>query len=125
MSALSEHEGNGNPTETRLQPEDTKAQIYSPLQHFDILSSRFERFLFKYIYIYLVGLFFLQQLLALGYFILNGISIEVFLLAGGLNALFLVAFILVIWRFNVWRLHTPKTYNDPRKSDKKRLACKV
>jgi hypothetical protein len=111
MSALSEHEGNGNPTETRLQPEDTKEQIYSFLQHFDILTSRFDSFLFKYIYIYLVGLFVLQQFIVLAYIILTGISTEV-LFGSGLNAFGVVIFISVIWSFNVWRLHTPKTLCD-------------
>jgi hypothetical protein len=43
MSTLSEHTGNGNPTATSLQREDTKEQIDGVLQHFDVLPSRFDR----------------------------------------------------------------------------------
>jgi hypothetical protein len=52
MSTLSKHTGNGNPTATSLQPKDTKEQIDGVLQRFDVLPSRFDRFLFKYIYVY-------------------------------------------------------------------------
>ena len=34
MSTLSEHTGNGSPTATSLQREDTKEQIDGVLQHF-------------------------------------------------------------------------------------------
>jgi hypothetical protein len=114
MSTLSEHTGSGNPTETRFQREDTKEQIYSILQHFDVLPSRFDRFLFKYIYVYLIGLFFPLELL----FIISllGISSQLnvggVLLQGGVGVLPVVTIILFIWSFNVWRLSTPETLRD-------------
>jgi len=48
MSTLSEHTGNGNPTATRLQQEDTKGRIDGVLRNFDVLPSRFDRFIFRY-----------------------------------------------------------------------------
>jgi hypothetical protein len=117
MSTLSEHKGNGNSTETSLQPKNTKEQIDGLLQHFDVLPSRFDRFIFKYIYVYLIGLFFLAPLLILLYIFPLIISSqfparEFLLEAVGIPALFVLAFILTIWRFNVWRLRTPKTLRD-------------
>jgi hypothetical protein len=55
MSTLSEHTGNGNPTESSRQREDTKAQLDGVLQQFDVLPSRIDRVLFKYIYVYQYG----------------------------------------------------------------------
>jgi hypothetical protein len=115
MSTLSEHTGNGTPTETRLQREDTKEQIASILQKFDVLSSRFDQHIFKYIYVYLIGLFFLSELLLTIY--LLSISTqrkvgEVLLTGGGLGAIPLVGLIMAIWAFNVWRFSTPKTLCD-------------
>jgi hypothetical protein len=116
MSTLSEHTGNGNPTEINLQREDTKEQIYGLLQHFDVLPSILDRYIFKYIYVYLIGVFFLAQLppIILTFFLGNRPQIQVgeFLLGSGLDALLQVSLILVIWRFNVWRLRTPKTLRD-------------
>ena len=62
MSTLSEHTGNGNPPATSLHVEDIKEQIDDLLQHFDVLPSRFDRILFKYTYVFLIGNFFLQEL---------------------------------------------------------------
>ncbi|GAC1647443.1 MAG: hypothetical protein NVS4B12_15230 [Ktedonobacteraceae bacterium] len=115
MSTLSEHPGSGNPTETRLPREDAKAQIDGILQHFDILPSKLERFIFKYIYIYLLGLFFPTELLFIIYLlsISSQLKVEgVLLTRGGLGALPVVAFIIGIWAFNVWRLSTPKTLHN-------------
>ena len=112
MSPLSEHTGNGNSTETRLQREETKEQIDGLLQHFDVLPSRFDRFLFRYIYVYLLGLFFLAQLLNLIYLLARNSQVGGALQAVGLSVLPMVATISVIWRFNVWRSRTPKTLRD-------------
>ena len=112
MSPLSEHTGNGNSTETRLQREETKEQIDGLLQHFDVLPSRFDRFLFRYIYVYLLGLFFLAQLLNLIYLLARNSQVGGALQAVGLSVLPMVATISVIWRFNVWRWRTPKTLCD-------------
>ena len=116
MSTLSEHTGNGNPTETSRQREHTTAQIYGILRNFDVLPSRFDRVIFKYIYVYLISLFFLAQLLILSYIFLPGISSQFqvgeFLLESGLNTSPVIVVILVLWRFNVWRWHTPKMLRD-------------
>src|ERR1700693_1908540 len=53
MSTLSERTGNGTPTETSRQREETKEQIDGMLQQFDVLSSRVDRGIFTYIYVYL------------------------------------------------------------------------
>src|SRR5256885_15186269 len=113
MSPLSEHTGNGNSTETRLQREETKEQIDGLLQHFDVLPSRFDRFLFRYIYVYLIGLFSLARLLN---FLFLDISSQ--LQAGeilwgiGLDGLIVIVFISVLWRFNAWRVRMPKMLRD-------------
>jgi hypothetical protein len=112
MSTLSEHTGNGNPTATSLQREDTKAQLDGVLQQFDVLSSRFDRFIFKYIYVYLIGLFFLAQLLNFIYLLARNAQVGGALHGVGLSVPPTVAIIAVIWRFNVWRVRTPKTLRD-------------
>jgi len=116
MSTLSEHTGNGNPRETSLQREDTKEQIYEILQHFDVLPSRFDRVIFKYIYVYLIGLFIPSELLLILFILSVSPQLQAQVggvpLGGGLNVLSLVAFISIIWTFNVWRSRTPKTLLD-------------
>jgi hypothetical protein len=111
MSTLSEHTGNGNPTATSLQPKDTKEQIYGVLQQFDVLRSRFDRFLFRYIYIYLLGLFLLGELLIIPP-ILSQPQAGKLLLVLGVSVVPVVVGISMIWLFNVWRLRTPKTLRD-------------
>ena len=115
MGALSEHDGNGTPTETSLQREDAKEQIASILQKFDVLPSRFDRNIFKYIYIYAIGLFLLSELLIMIYFLSISSQLkvgEVLLREGGLGAFPLVGIILIVWAFKVWRLSAPKTLRD-------------
>jgi hypothetical protein len=115
MSSLSEHDGNGIPAETRLQQKDTKNQIASILQQFDVLPSRFDQHIFKYIYVYLISLFFLSELLLM-LALLNSSSQpkvgEVLLTEVGLVALPAVGLILSIWAFNGWRFSEPKTLRD-------------
>jgi hypothetical protein len=112
MSTLSEYTGNGNPTATSLQPKDTTEQIDDILQQFDVLPSRFDRFLFKYIYVYLLGLFVPAQLLSFIFFLDRNPQVGGALLQVGLGVPPLVIFVLAIWRFNVWRLRTPNTLRD-------------
>ncbi len=113
MSTLGEHTGHGNPTETSLQREDTKEQIDGLLQHFDVLPSTLDRFIFKYIYVYLIGLFFLDRLLfLLNLSISSQFQVREVLFGVGPSVLFMLGIILILWRFNVWRLHTPKTLRD-------------
>jgi hypothetical protein len=57
MSTLDEYGGHANPTETRLKRGDTRGQIDGVLQQFDVLPSSVDRFIFKYISLYLLGLF--------------------------------------------------------------------
>jgi hypothetical protein len=113
MSTLSEHTGNGNPIESSPQPEETKERIYSVLQQFDVLPSRFDRFLFKYIYVYLLGLFFLSELPLIITFLIGNLQIEQVLVTGvGINMPPVIVAILMFWRFNVWRWQTPHTLRD-------------
>src|SRR5438105_11920831 len=110
MSTLSEHTGNGTPTETSLTPEETKAQIYAMLQQFDVLTSRFDRVVFKYISVYLLGLCFPSELLLILFFLSISPQLQAqaggVLFGGGLSALAVIVFLSIIWRFNVWRSHT-------------------
>lgn len=113
MSILSKHTGNGTPTESSLQREETKEQLDSVLQQFDVLPSRFDRFLFKYIYVYMIGLLFLAQLLTIISLLGSNSQVGEVLLQGvGFGVPPTVATILAIWRFNVWRWRTPKTLRD-------------
>jgi hypothetical protein len=100
MSTLRKHTGNENPTATSLQQEETKEQIDGVLQQFDVLPSRFDRFLLKYIYVYLLGLLFLGELLS----IISSLAMHpqvggVILQGVGLGVLPMLAIILMIWRF--------------------------
>ena len=112
MRTLSEHTGNGNPPTTSLQSKDTKEQIDGVLQQFDVLPSRFDRGIFKYIYVYLLGLFVPAQVLSFIFFVGRNPQVGGALLQVGLGVPALVIFILGIWRFNVWRLRMPKTLRD-------------
>jgi hypothetical protein len=115
MSTLEEHKGNENPRETSLQREDTKEQIDGILQHFDVLPSKLDRFIFRYIYVYMVGIYLLSELLFIPFVFLQGIrSIQVgeILLLSGLAVFPAVIIISVVWSFNVWRLRAPKTLRD-------------
>jgi hypothetical protein len=116
MSTLSEHPGNGAPTKTSLQREETKEQIDGMLQQFDVLSSRFDRFIFKYISVYLLGLFFPSAMLLILLFLSISPQLQAqlggVLLGGGLSASSVVVILTFIWLFNVWRSRTPKTLRD-------------
>jgi len=111
MSTQSKHTGNGNPTATSLQPKDTKEQIDGILQQFDVLPSRFDRFLFRYYYFFLIGLLFLGELLLIPP-ILSQPQAGTALLVLGVGALPMVVIIPIIWLFNVWRSRTPKTLRE-------------
>jgi hypothetical protein len=113
MSTLSEHTGNGNLTERSRQPKDTKAQIDGILQQFDVLPSRFDRFLFKYILVYLLGLFVPAELLTNITSLSRNPQVGGVLLQGvGHDVLPMLAIILALWRFNVWRVRPPNTLRD-------------
>ncbi|GAC1359485.1 MAG: hypothetical protein NVS4B11_38330 [Ktedonobacteraceae bacterium] len=120
MSTPSDYIGNGTATETSLQREDTKEQIYDILQHFDVLPSRFDRFIFKYIYVYLIGLFFLSELFFIILLLSISSPVEGSFLSIRLGVLPVIAIISVLWAFNVWRLSTPKTLRDLL--EKKRIS---
>ncbi len=104
MGTLSEHAGNGNPIESSRQGEETKERMYSVLQQFEVLPTRFDRLLFQYIYVYLLVLFFLAELLFLIAFLIENRQVEqVLVTVVGINMPPVVLAILVFWRFNVWR----------------------
>lgn len=112
MSTLREHKENENPTNQPLA--DTKEQVYRLLQHFTVLPSHSDRFLFKYISLLLIGNFFLGELLFIPIYFLGTGSFPIaeFLLGSGFNMLSTVIFLSVLWRFEVWRSRTPKTLYD-------------
>ena len=115
MSTLGEHTGNGNPTATRLQREATKEQIDGILQHFDVLPSKLDRCIFRYIYVFVIGIYLLSELLFIPIVFLQGISsfqVGEILLLSGLALFVAVIIIFVIWPFNVWRLSAPKALRD-------------
>jgi hypothetical protein len=113
MSTLSERTGNENPTAKSRQREETKTQFDGILQQFDVLPSRFDRFLLKYIYVYLLGLLFLAQLLFIIALLRMNIHIgRVLVLTGGFGVLPTLALIAFIWRFHVWRSRAPQTLRD-------------
>jgi hypothetical protein len=113
MSTLSERTGNGNPPVPSLRREETKEQIYAVLQHFDVLPSRFDRFLFKYIYVYLLSLFFLSELLNFLFLLSRNLLVgEALLQQVGFAVPPMVVTILVLWRFNAWRVRSTHSLRD-------------
>src|SRR5579863_6446745 len=97
MSTLGEHKGNGNLTETSRQREERTAQMNGVLQHFDILPSRCDRFIFKYIYVYLIGLFVPSEVLVIPFLLNTSSQLQVqaggVLLGVGQNVLGLALFL--------------------------------
>src|SRR5579864_8348197 len=124
MSTLGEQHENGNLMETGQQPEETKAPMNGIFQHFDVLPSSFDRSIFKYIYIYLIGLFVPSELLLIFFYL--GLSPQLQLQVGGvlvgsgLNVLSVIFLLSILWPFDVWRLSAPKTLRDLL--EKKRIA---
>jgi len=116
MSTLDEYGGHVNPTETRLKRGDTRGQIDSVLQQFDVLPSSVDRFIFKYISLYLLGLFVPGELFLLLFFLNLSPQVQAHvggvLLGGGLSALGVVVVLISLWLFHVWRARTPKTLRD-------------
>lgn len=116
MSTLGEHKGNGNLTETSRQREETTAYMSSVLQHFDILASKRDRFIFKYIYVYLIGLFVPGELLLIPFLLTSSSQLQV--QAGGIlwgvgqSVIVLVLFLSLLWPFTLWRVRAPKTLRD-------------
>ena len=116
MSTPDEYGGHANPAETRLKREDTQGQIDSVLQHFDVLPSSVDRFIFKYISLYLIGLFVPGELFLLLFFLNISPQVQAHvggvLLGGGLSALGVVVVLISLWLFHAWRGRTPKTLRD-------------
>ena len=113
MSTLSEQPGNENPTATSLQRVQIKEQLDGVLQQFDVLPSRFDRLMLKYIYVYLLGLLFLAQLLFIIALLSMNIHIgRVLVLGVGFGVIPTLALIAFIWRFQVWRSRAPHTLRD-------------
>src|SRR5260370_32582013 len=104
MGTMGEYQGKRNLTDTSLPPEDTKAQIAGILQHFDVLPSQSNRFIFRYIYVCMIGLYLLSEFLFIPLVFLQGSSsiqvAEILLLTG--LALFPVVLIsFIVWSSNV------------------------
>ena len=113
MSTLSEQPGNGNPIAKSLQRVQIKEQLDGLLQQFDMLPARFDRLVFQYIYVYLLGLLFLAQLLLIIALLRMNIQIgRVLVLTGGFGVLPALAIIAFIWRFHVWRSRAPQMLRD-------------
>lgn len=111
MSTTSEHLGNGNPKETSTLQEHTKEQIFDILQNFDSKTPKFERLIFRYIYIYLIGLFIPAEILILidfHYQFQGGRG----LLLGGVSFFPIVVIISVMWLYNTWRSSIAQTLHD-------------
>jgi|SRR5579884_1688626 len=116
MGKLSEHTGNGTPTKQALLREETTEHIDGLLQQCDVLSSRFDRAIFKYISVYLLGLLFLSESLLILWFLNSSPQLQAqvgsVLLVSGLSVLAVVVVLIFLWLFNVWRLRMPKTLHD-------------
>jgi hypothetical protein len=113
MSAMDEYEGNGNLTETSLQLENTIDQIYNVLQSFEVLPTKFDRFIFNHIYIFLLGLLFgelliVPPIISQSQYISLPQAEKWFLLV----MLPMIVIISIILPFNVWRLSTRKMLTD-------------
>jgi len=79
------------------------------------LPSKLDRCIFRYIYVFIIGIYLLSELLFIPIVFLQGISSfhggEILLLSG--LALFIAVIIIsVAWSFNVWRLRAPKMLRD-------------
>jgi hypothetical protein len=111
MSTLSEHAGNGSLTETSPYLEVTKEQIYGVLQNFDVLTSRFDTFIFRHIYVYLIGLLLLGELFIIPP-IISDLRAGTALLVLKVSALPMIPIISALWLFNRWRWSTQKTLRD-------------
>lgn len=115
MGTLGEYQGNRNLTDTSLPPEDLKAQIAGILQHFDVLPSKSNRVIFRYIYVWMIGLYLLSEFLFIPLVFLQGTSSIQFgeiLLVSGLALFPVVIISSVVWSFNVWRFRTPYMLRD-------------
>jgi hypothetical protein len=113
MSALNGHPGDENPAELSQRKADTKERIYAILQDFEVLPSRFERYIFKHIYIYVLGLYFVAELILLLDRLNTSSSVDaVDLLWIGASVFSAVGILSVPWTFNVWRRSVPKTLRD-------------
>ena len=95
MGTLSEYTGNGHPTASSRQSEETKAQLESTLQQFEILPTRFDRVLFQYLSVYVLGLFVLGDLPLIIYYLIENRVGEGLVTAVGINVPPVVAIIVV------------------------------
>jgi hypothetical protein len=122
MSTLSDHQANGNATEATPQSEDATGQIREVLQHFDILSSKAEKHIFTYAYLYIIGFFLLTQLWRIrelpgweAYSLDYGFTSLSYFTSLGL--LFGLGVCMILWTFNIWRKNVPNTLRDIYKKD--------
>lgn len=122
MSTLSDHQANGIPKVANPQSADATAQIDEVLLHFDVLPSKVDKYIFKYAYFYLIGLFLLNQLWRIrdlsgfeDYSIGSGFTYLDYLTS--LELLFIAGICLMFWAFKIWRERVPKTLHDIFESD--------
>jgi len=116
MSMLSEHQANGNATETRPPSADTAEQILAELEEFHILCSKADTYIFKYAYLYLLG-FLLLTLLAIIFPPLSALKFTLLLPKAtipiiSLELLAIVGACLILWTFNVWSEKVPQTLRE-------------
>jgi hypothetical protein len=116
MRTPNEHQANGNTTEA-----DITAQMHTILQNFEVLSSKADKYIFKYAYLYFIGFFLLNLLLFLISYlpyptaiVLNRFNLFVALF----ELLFIVGIYLVIWTFNIWREQVPHTLRNIFENDR-------
>jgi hypothetical protein len=109
MNTLVEQPGSGDSKTAIMCQEDTLAEIRNLLQNFDVLTSRIERYNFKYAYIFLSFLYLADLLQALVFSELSD-SKESMAIDNSLYLLFLVIGIsLILWIFKGWQRLIPKT----------------
>ncbi len=128
-TTLSEPPTSGNAIEARPQPEETVAQIDGVLHNFNVLSSKVEKHIFRYAYLYLFGLLLLYIVFAvvgsvfLGYTknISNlrslagfaGTDFIALVVRASISGVLSVVWIsLALWLFNAWREHVPHYLRD-------------
>ncbi len=112
MSTQSPQPGNGNSPAPSQQPKQTKAQLDVLLQEFDVLPSRVDRVLFQYSYLYLLGLFFLTELLNTIYLLGKNSQVGGTFQGVGLSLLPTLTILAVLWRFHAWRVRAPHSLRD-------------
>jgi hypothetical protein len=113
MGPLNEHQSNKNKTEANVQPDDNTIKIDKILQNFDILSSKIEKHLFRYNYLYLIGFFLLDTALTIPYELdYVGVSLKTIADETSVEVFFIVGVGLILGTFNDWQMHVPTVLRE-------------